>query len=336
MEYRRVQLIGGSTFTVSLPKPWAEKIGLKQGTQLTLLERKDKSIIIYPNADYCKRREILIETEPGEAGGILARKIIASYLDGYDIIKINCKGRIAYEQREQINEFLRKVSGLEIVEESPETVVINALIRITEFPVEKGIHRAHLVTSLMHQDTITALKERDPELAKSAALRDSDVDRLYFLVARQLRSAISNPEVANALSIDPLTAVDYLTAIKRIEYVADSLESIANIISTLCSQKVHTPLFENLLNLDEEAFKGYDNAVKAFFAKDVKLANQALNARGIVEKIRCELEGKLVKQNQPISLPLGVISLNMRNIAYYGGDIGETAINRAVREVTLS
>ncbi|MHA1581492.1 MAG: AbrB/MazE/SpoVT family DNA-binding domain-containing protein, partial [Candidatus Baldrarchaeia archaeon] len=47
-EIRRIQLTGGATLTVSLPKNWARDIGLRQGDLVVLTFQPDGSIIITP------------------------------------------------------------------------------------------------------------------------------------------------------------------------------------------------------------------------------------------------------------------------------------------------
>ena len=333
MESRRVQLVGGATYTVSLPKAWAQRAGLKPSSQVYMLEQSDGSLIIYPGRAPVGKRELTITTTPGEKASILSRKIIAAYLDGYDVIKIQSMGRLTYEQLKEIDDFVKRMSGLEITEESAEGVTINALVSITDFPVERGFQRAHLITTLMFHEAMNALKRGDVELAKSVMLRDGDVDRIYFLVTRQLRAAISNPSTAKALGIDAADAIDYLIAIKRIEDAADSIENVANMVESLHHSKVIIPdhLLADLLAIGEASFNAYDKGVKAFQSKDPVLADEALDTRVSVERMRCHVEGSLAEQNQLLVLHVGVILINLRNIAYHGGDIAEVAINRAVR-----
>ena len=333
MESRRVQLVGGATFTVSLPKAWAQRVGLKPSSQVYMLEQSDGSLIIYPGKAPMGKRELTITTTPGEKASILSRKIVAAYLDGYDVIRIQSVGRLTYEQLKEIDCFVKRMSGLEVVEESAEGVTINALVSITDFPVERGFQRAHLITSLMFQDAMNALRRGDVELAKSVALRDGDVDRIYFLVTRQLRAAISNPSIAKSLGIDAGDAIDYLIAIKRIEDTADSIENVANMVESLNNSGViiPEPLLNDLLQIGEASFNAYEKGVKAFLSKDPTLADEALDTRVAVERMRCRVEGSLAEQNQLLVLHVGVILINLRNIAYYGGDIAEVAINRAVR-----
>ncbi|MEM3149724.1 MAG: phosphate uptake regulator PhoU [Candidatus Nezhaarchaeales archaeon] len=326
-------MVGGATFTVSLPRAWADKAGLKPSSQVYLLEQNDGSLIIYPKYVPLEKREITIVTSPDEGGTLLARKIIAAYLDGYNNLKVKSRGRLTYDQLKEVEDFVKRMSGLEVVEETPEFISINALVSATDFPVERGFQRAHLITSLMYQEAMNALKSNDIELAKSVILRDGDVDRIYFLVARQLRAAVSNPSLSKALGLDTLDAIDYLTAIKRVEDTADSIENVAKMVESLYVNKISIPqsLLDEVVTIGSESFKSYDAGVKSFLSKDPLLAERALSGRGEVEKMRCELEGKLAAQKQLLVLHLGVILINLRNVAYFGGDIAEAAINRSVR-----
>ena len=46
MDIRRVQMTGGSSFIVTLPKEWASSVGLKKNDPLRLSAQSDGSIII--------------------------------------------------------------------------------------------------------------------------------------------------------------------------------------------------------------------------------------------------------------------------------------------------
>ncbi|MEM4699881.1 MAG: phosphate uptake regulator PhoU [Candidatus Nezhaarchaeales archaeon] len=333
METRRVQLVGRATYTVSLPKAWARRAGLRPSSLVYMLEQSDGSLAVYPSKPPAIKKEAVVTTSPSEKAGLLFRKIVAAYLDGCDVIKVRSANRLTYEQLKEIDNFVKRMSGLEIVEEAADGATINALVGVADFPIEQGFRRAHLITTLMFQEAMDALKRGDVELARSVVLRDGDVDRIYFLVARQLRAAISNPSVARSLNIDSLDAVDYLVAVKRIEDTADSVENIAKMVESLHQGRIGLPerLLSDLMAIGEASFSAYDKGVRSFQSKDSSLANEALEARALVERMRCQVEGTLAEQSQLVVLHVGVILINLRNIAYYGGDIAEVAINRAVR-----
>ncbi|MFB6217089.1 MAG: AbrB/MazE/SpoVT family DNA-binding domain-containing protein, partial [Candidatus Aenigmatarchaeota archaeon] len=48
MYSRKVQITGGSTFMVTLPKAWAEGIGLEPGTEVNMVSIKPNTMVLQP------------------------------------------------------------------------------------------------------------------------------------------------------------------------------------------------------------------------------------------------------------------------------------------------
>ena len=48
MESRKIQRVGYSTFSISLPKEWVENTGLKQGDLIMIATEKDGSLKLIP------------------------------------------------------------------------------------------------------------------------------------------------------------------------------------------------------------------------------------------------------------------------------------------------
>ena len=48
LQLRKVQLTGGSTYAVSLPKNWAKAAGIKPGDHVQLIPQPDMSLLIVP------------------------------------------------------------------------------------------------------------------------------------------------------------------------------------------------------------------------------------------------------------------------------------------------
>src|SRR5207247_4356962 len=58
-----------------------------------------------------------------------------------------------------------------------------------ERSAEKGLRRMHLTTRALHVDALQALRTQDDALARDVSQRDQDVDRLYWMVAKQYNLA---------------------------------------------------------------------------------------------------------------------------------------------------
>ncbi|MEM0244856.1 MAG: AbrB/MazE/SpoVT family DNA-binding domain-containing protein, partial [Zestosphaera sp.] len=92
MRYRRrVQVVGGSTYIVSLPKEWAKSLNLQHGTELVLEVMPDSTLKVYLSDE--ARPEALLEEElkfDKSSVELFFIKLIASYVVGYDKIIITC------------------------------------------------------------------------------------------------------------------------------------------------------------------------------------------------------------------------------------------------------
>ncbi len=47
-ELRKIQVTGGSTYIISLPKNWVDQMGLKRGSVVSINQRDDRSLTIQP------------------------------------------------------------------------------------------------------------------------------------------------------------------------------------------------------------------------------------------------------------------------------------------------
>ncbi|MEM1515778.1 MAG: phosphate uptake regulator PhoU, partial [Candidatus Bathyarchaeia archaeon] len=196
LEVRKVQMTRSGTFFITLPKDWAIRNRIHRGSIVVNLITPDDKIIIDP--------KYTAEPVPREAtikvGPHLSRDIISKYLLGYDIITIESKDRITPEQREIVKQTSSQLVGLEITEEDQSKIVMQCLLEPTALSPERILRREHLISSSMCKDSLIALLERDVHLARNVIARDNEVDRLYFLLVRVLRTIIQNPSLSEKLN----------------------------------------------------------------------------------------------------------------------------------------
>ena len=58
IETRRVQITGGSSFMITLPKEWAEKVGLDAKDEVIIMHQADGGLTIYPLKNCIVKTEI--------------------------------------------------------------------------------------------------------------------------------------------------------------------------------------------------------------------------------------------------------------------------------------
>lgn len=332
VELRKVQVTGGSTYIVSLPKDWAESVGLRPGDYLQIVRQPDMSLLLVPGDKRVNRfAEAFIDASSANSLGEIVREFIAYYLAGYDVIRIRF-GRRVDEFKAQLKAVMRsKLIGLETVEESADYMVVRCLLGVVEFPVKDAVGRMHSMTLSMCRDALKVLKLRDSSLAKDVAQRDDEVDRLYLFVVRGLKLAVENRILMREMGlVSPRECLGYRLIIKSMERVADHAARIAKLSASISLANA-SKLIDKILRVADSSIKIYENAVDSLFRMDLKQANMTIDE---LERFH-ELESQTVNEILSSKLDaktltgLRLILESARRIAEYGADIAEIVINLA-------
>ncbi|MFX0014846.1 MAG: PhoU domain-containing protein [Candidatus Hermodarchaeota archaeon] len=185
MEIRKIQVTGaGDTRIISLPKEWAERNQLDKGANVIIKELSTGDLIIYPQKSSRgskKRITRIVESDH------VNRDILAAYLLGSDIIKVFSKEKKALVQKSNIRDLSRQLIGLEILGETQEGIELHFLIGEEKENPKKYVKRCFSIANQMQNDAITAFLKGDGALAREVIDRDTEVNRLYFLIVRMLK-----------------------------------------------------------------------------------------------------------------------------------------------------
>jgi phosphate uptake regulator len=95
----------------------------------------------------------------------------------------------------------KRLIALEVIEESSEWVLFQSFLNYTQFPLDRAMLNILRIVQSMLKDSKKALLELDRNLAMEVIQRDTEVDRFYLLIVRQLKAALRNPELAKDLGI---------------------------------------------------------------------------------------------------------------------------------------
>jgi len=319
MELRKVQRTGGGTFFVCLPKKWAERNRLEKSSSVALSETADGRLVV--DAKYSAER--VMQVAVIHPSPLLDREIMGEYLLGYDIIRIETKDRMSSEDRERVKKSSSRLIGLEIVEEDYSKIVMQSLLESSAFAPDKILQREHSIASSMHRDSVTALIESDEHLAKNVVARDIEVNRLYFLLVRILRTVIQNPGLSEKLGILPIDCLDYRLAASLVEAIGDKSVQLAELTVELGRAKIAKDLAQQLLRLHKIAFDAHENALKAMFARDIALAEAVRGERKTVENLVNEVESMVHRNYSNVAPQLLAAASLIRQIYDHGLDVAD-------------
>jgi phosphate uptake regulator len=321
MNLRKVQEISG-TYLLSIPITWARRSGLTKGSIVALVEREDGCIIVDPQY----RLENNAETTTIHPNRFLEREITGKYLLGFDIIKVAGETRLLPEISERVRTNVRRLIGLEIIEEDAYKIVLQCLLEPSALPPERILRREQLLASSMHRDVLTSLNEGNAPLARSIVERDEEVDRLYFLLVRLLRMIVLKPYLSEKLGLSMIDCLDYRLMANYIEAIADYSQAVAEKVIEFAGVVLPKPVFRTLKKLGELSYDMHQDAFKALLSKDLLLIEKVLAGEQSSENLIRELDEFLTGQSFAVMSYASSVASALTKICGYSVDLADLVI----------
>lgn len=337
-ETRKLQYTGGSSYIVSLPKKWIQELGLKQGDHVVILRQGNSTLQIAPAARRAtkEQREATIEVAKDHNPYYIARKLIALYFLGYNVINIVPKdgGRLGVDQREVIKNIARRIlMGTEIIADSASGITLQVLINLLDLSVDAAFKRMLLIAKSMYRDVLIALMENNVELAEEVVKSDDEVDRFSFYIVRQLKIAIKNEHLLKEIGLEePRNCLGYRLIAKSVERVADHAALIAKDIIEM-RQPISKETAGRIEDMCNFALDVLDDACLSMFKRDYEAADRAIEkARRIDELEKAVIKSIPKARDANEMYRTKLITDNIRRVAEYASDIAEIVLNMTVQQ----
>jgi phosphate uptake regulator len=333
MEIRKVQFTGGSSYVLTLPKEWIDAEKIKKNDSLGVEVQPDGALLITRSID----QEPVQRTKEFDLAGItepayLFRLLIGAYISGYTFIVIHSHQRLPPFVREVVRDFTQMTIGQEVIEETDIEIMLKDLLNPAEMPFENTIKRMFTIVKAMHEDAITAIRSQNQTLSNDVTLRDNDVDRLHWLIARQTNMILSNAALSRKMGVSPMMALHYFTISRIIERIGDHAERIVLTAQTIMTREIDPKIIGKISKASELSTGIFNRSIVSFFDKDIKKANQNIESLRVLETLCEEINTIVLQQETPDGIALGYIAESVRRAGEYAADISENVINYLVGE----
>jgi len=337
-ELRKVQVTGGSTFIVSLPKQWVEQIGLKKGSIVSITKKGALALRLQPKGAKTveKPKRATISTSGDDLPESVIRRVVSSYLMGYNIIQVKTtEDRLKSNVRFSVKDFTRKkLVGTEILSDLPKELTLQVLLSYSELSVKDALRRMSLIASSMHRDSMATLISDDSHLAREIIAMDDEVDRFHLYIIRLLKVASSDNYVLRESGLNnPRECLGYRLITKSVERMADHAVNIAQNRLALTLSQLPEELTEELNKLSKMAIDIFENAIDSLFDEDYRSADRALESIEQTKEMEAKAIHKIIKHAASEDVPaLRLIVESIRRTAEYGADIAEIVLNMTVKD----
>jgi phosphate uptake regulator len=356
--YRRVQCTGRGSYIISLPKEWVQDIGLKKGSEIAFNVESDSSLTLVPRKlkergeedEKTRLKEYYIIADPKGGPQSTYRMTKALYAIGADMIRIHFRStEDAAKQKTEIKHLIRDTFlGSEIVEETPDEITFQILIRHTEFPIEKAVRRMAIIALAANRDAISSLKNRDPEVFESVINASNDVDRLALYVVRQLKFGIERNLFRELGFKTQKEFLSYRIAVNDIKNIGENALNIVNSLATFqklvddqtlfIKEPIDEEIYSQLFNFNSLAHQLFEEATKAMFKREYHDAEKIISKRESFVPLENELVRLMYskKLDPNIAAILRLILDSSRRIMDYSKNMAELTLNRTVEDLCSS
>lgn len=333
-EPRKIQVLGGSTYTVSIPKRWVHKLGIKPGDYVSLELTKEGNLILRPKSAPRPREKRATVDPEGLVADDLQRRLIGLYLSGCKTIEIRSSPRIHSEAMEVIRDLPRKVSGLELIQESEGRAVLEDLMDPCRFSMALALDRMYSLLRFSLLRIVDGLLGKDGIQITESLSRLQDVERLSWIVLKQQRMILQEPALAEGMGVDPADATSYGIYAQHLKGMAEACRDLLEVVSATSRMEISRSALLECVEVGNTVISICDKGLFAFTRDDLDAATDCLSSLERLEERMREVRAFVGREGageEGCAACLAVSSLLeiLRRVARLAGNVAEVAFQKA-------
>ena len=327
IDVRKVQLTGGVTYTLSLPKPWIEQMDLSPRDSIRVDWRPSGALRLTPLEMLANQEKIITIKADDIPEESIHDHLMGAYLSGADSIRIIHSKTGNRLLRKQIRRFLRNTRGFETMDESDGRIELKCLISAAEMPLNASINRMYSLLTSLTKDIISVATGQEEGSLTDIDEREAEVDALLYLVERQLSIALDSHLVASALKLTRNQAVEYSNLARSLERMMDHAYQMAELINDSKDMSISMELPPIVqLSSWQEALKQLMINIRTRNSFEIEECRQILKS---TQHQILEFENELIgdRKLSKHDLFLFRFSESIRRLCAYARDFGEILLN---------
>jgi phosphate uptake regulator len=328
METRKLQKIGGSTYSVSLPKEWATEHHLEAGMPIHLYPHTDGSLVVRsadPDGGPLSSTELHL---PDADPATLRRALRAAYAVGYDTISLVSPTAFAADERRTARRLVDTMVGMSVVEETDTRVTVENLLDAGEVSIQQSVVQLQFTALSMHRNAAEAL--RTPDDGDRLDGRDDGADRLFGMLTRHFNRSLTDFEEIDHLDVRRSELFDYYLTARQLERVADHAVEIAAVADRIDGAAPDAVL-EDVVSLADRTRDVVEAGTTAVLESSADRAYTVLDRRDAVVDDVHALDRALFERSPPEAYSLSRVLTSLSRTAACGGNAARVALRTSLR-----
>ncbi|WP_247009998.1 PhoU domain-containing protein [Halorientalis litorea] len=328
MESRKVQEVGGGTYTVSLPRSWADTQAIEAGSVVDIHTHIDDLLVVQPRGhsdDATLRARVRVDHDETAR---LEHTLRAAYSAGAEEIRFVAADSFTRDQRRVVNRAASELAGVTLDGGTESHLHVRTLLDAEEVSIWQSVRQLKFVTLSMYREATAALLGE--RTADSVLHRDDDADRLFAIVDRHFDRSLSRLDEVDALDLTRTELFRARTIARELDRVADHAERIATVTRRL-DEPVDESLAADVRPIAESTRTIVEDASQCVIDDGaIETAYEVLAAKDDLLDELDTLQSNLLDAGT-ISPRLVRAMDSLRRTAETGGNIAELRIRSAVQ-----
>jgi len=314
---------------------------------ISIKDAVDGSLTLYPRImkEETKLTAIIVNADQCRSEGLLSRIITGAYIAGYDLVKVVSSKDLTEERLAEIRSATERLTGVGIVERSLRHVTIHSLLEPRKFPVGFLLRKLTTLVLSMENLVIRSFETMTPKSLNEAFSMEDEIDKMYWLIVRQLVLAVKNKEIGREIGIEAQTHVlGNRTVANALEHIGDALYLVAKELQEVFKHNPSKikPIAHQIAEYTKLVQSITETATNALFSENLKLSNDVIgmeeeaNVHGkkLLEQFSLQMEKPTNKSKTASEIEVNfrsrtVLSL-LTGIANHARSIAEVTINRTL------
>lgn len=262
MDFRKIIQLGNNTSVISLPKRWVDQYKLSKGD--ALITQIHGNSIIFRTAPQQKstKKIVTISITKKTPQHAIKRRLISVYENNATQVTFTGQGLHAHSQ--YITTLVESFIGLEIIEQTPSTIVAKTYISSEEIDVKTFVKRIDTTLRAAVIEFFEFFETKNSLLVDSISQKEINIDKLTLMMKRVIKERLEQFELYKET---PASLLHYWDIISNLEKVSD-------IITTYALEIQHEKNIQPLPGCATKARMIFKKILNNMYGKDVEKANQ--------------------------------------------------------------
>ena len=244
---RKVIKQGNNTLTITLPKKWVDRVGVKVGDELQVIE--DKGVLQIGKEQQEVEKEAQVTLQPPLR--FASRKIFSLFRRGYDTIHVSSSNP---EVLRAVSRWTNTMMGFDIIRQTEKGCVIKRIAKIDVKEFEQLLRRLFLVTITLAKDSYEAIVQQRYSALEEIKQLESTQNKLYVTCQYMLQKQ------GLAIAEDPYS---YYLLLKKLEEIGDQLKYVC---SSLASTKPERKIGSEVLSVYQKTISQLELFHRFFYS----------------------------------------------------------------------